>query len=269
MSAQTLLQAALAHIPEGTDLYGEITAWLGQPTHVGDAVHLPLRPAYEDGWVSLPDTEPPKGLISYTKPYWYLDDETGEKATYTLDLYVFPEAGAPRYFQNSTPGFVVPINGLRYRVDIHLEAGDYGCEGGSVSFTCTDEPETEFLSWNHADAVAKERERLVNDLESYRGMLDGATEDSRTWHEQSIRSTENRIREIDDGNLKLRHPYYMQVFGQPNFIQGEVFPAHQGRCGMLLASIETDWGDSGNVNILFACDENGVPCKAWFEASCC
>lgn len=59
-----------------------------------------------------------------------------------------------------------------------------------------------------------------------------------------------------------------QVFGQPSFIQNEVFPHHNGKCAYLLAVIESGWGDAGNENLFVALDEDGTPCGLYHEYSC-
>jgi hypothetical protein len=59
------------------------------------------------------------------------------------------------------------------------------------------------------------------------------------------------------------------AFGQPVFIQNTVTPSLDGRCASNLMTLETGWGDAGNINLLCALDEKGVPAKVWFEASCC
>lgn len=62
---------------------------------------------------------------------------------------------------------------------------------------------------------------------------------------------------------------YMTAFGQPNFIQSEVLCGANGKSACHLLTLETGWGDAGNVNILCFLDDNGIPAKAWVEASCC
>jgi len=37
---------------------------------------------------------------------------------------------------------------------------------------------------------------------------------------------------------------------------------------MNLACMNTEWGDMGNENLLFAVDEDGFPVAVWHEASC-
>jgi len=77
------------------------------------------------------------------------------------------------------------------------------------------------------------------------------------------------IKRAQDGEYNFSPTTYANAFGQPNFMQGESINVHEGRCAMCLMTLETEWGDSGNVNIMFACDEDGVPCKVWFNSACC
>lgn len=67
-----------------------------------------------------------------------------------------------------------------------------------------------------------------------------------------------------------RGGYNYKFFGQPNFVQGPVYPADLvGDPCYHLVSIENGWGDSGNYNIFIGFDENNEPNVAYFEASCC
>lgn len=72
--------------------------------------------------------------------------------------------------------------------------------------------------------------------------------------------------ECNGGN---RHGWFMKVFGQPVWVQNEHFPGYKGKPCYHLATLEVGWGDCGNYNILIACDEQGDPTVAFFEASCC
>ena len=69
------------------------------------------------------------------------------------------------------------------------------------------------------------------------------------------------------GGPNVRLPY-LTVFGQPRFIQNPVFPGLHGVCASNLFTLETGWGDAGNLNVLCALDEEGIPAKVWHEASC-
>jgi len=63
-----------------------------------------------------------------------------------------------------------------------------------------------------------------------------------------------------------RHGVYW--FGQPSFIQNEVFPSYKGKAASLLFCFESGWGDCGNENVFIALDDNGRPVQGWVEYSC-
>jgi len=69
------------------------------------------------------------------------------------------------------------------------------------------------------------------------------------------------------GGPNMRLPY-LTFFGQPRFIQNPVFPELNGVCASNLFTLETGWGDAGNLNVLCALDQEGIPAKVWYEASC-
>jgi hypothetical protein len=269
MTAAQLLALAQDYIPESDPLHDKIGAFLGEPVHVGDTITVEMQPAWNHQWRGDAN-EPPEGLqvTEHRSSYEF----EGETRDITYRTYVFPEAGEARYLTSKdyNGSFVTEINGRRYQVTIYIEDGEMGCEGGAVTFTRTEDPVTEFSTWSHADAVAEYRASKVRCIENNQKELEKDPESEwAEYNREDIKDAQRDIDRIDAGDVSMRHPYYVQVFGQPRFVQGEVVPAHEGRCGMALASIETGWGDCGNVVILFACDENGVPCRAWFEASCC
>lgn len=269
---------------ESGDLLARIAGFLGEPIHVGNVITVKSGPV-EESWNAghydrethefIPNPEVPDGLKVTAHDDTY-EDRDGNEKPFTYHTYVWPEAGEARYLSSEDydGGFVVTINGRRYRVSVHLDGGGWeagGSPGGAVvTFTRTEEAETEFQSWNHEEALAKYRENRVRALESSKAEL--AKEPESEWAKyirDDIDRCEKDIARCDSGDVRLNHPFYCQVFGQPNFIQNEMFPMHKGRMGALLCSIETGWGESGNVNILFACDDDGVPARVWFEASCC
>jgi len=69
------------------------------------------------------------------------------------------------------------------------------------------------------------------------------------------------------GGPNVRLPY-LTFFGQPRFIQNPVFPGLDGVCASNLFTLETGWGDAGNLNVLCALDGECIPAKVWHEASC-
>lgn len=275
-----LLQAALVYVPEDAPLHAQIAAFLGEPVHVGDTITIKAGyPRDEGGWSPgtydgkthefAPNEDELAGM-TVRHHESTIPGTDGKIKTYTYQTYTWPEAGPARYItsQDYDGGFVVVINDRRYRVDIHIQSDDGIPCDAVVTFTRTEADETGFQTWSHEDALAKYRAGKVKTLESRQAALEKDPDgDWAEDHREDIARAEEDIKDVDTGDVRLRHPFYAQVLGQPCFMQGEFFPMHNGRVGSALVSIETGWGDSGNVNILFACDDDGVPCAAWFEAS--
>jgi hypothetical protein len=84
-----------------------------------------------------------------------------------------------------------------------------------------------------------------------------------------LRETNEPLSQSERPNPKSRFDYYIKVFGQPVWVQGEHYIAYKGKPCSLLVSIEIGWGDCGNYNILVGCNDEGDPEVAYFEASCC
>ncbi len=84
-----------------------------------------------------------------------------------------------------------------------------------------------------------------------------------------FRETDEPLTKSDRKPSKHRHDFYMKIFGQPVWVQGEHYPAYKGKPCHHLATIESGWSDCGNWNILIGCNEQGDPEVAYFEASCC
>jgi hypothetical protein len=264
---------------EAEAILGRIGAYLGEPVHIGDTTTIKFSD-YTGSFKSQSydqetrettyNDDVPEGLkFEDTKESF---EHEGKAREFTYREWTYPEAGDARYLSEKdyTGGFVTTIHGRRYRIDLHINAGDSGDHGGAATFVRTDDPETTFETWDHAEALKSYREREVKSLEGSKAELADPETDAE-WLEytrEDIKNHEKQIAEIDAGEVKLRQPFYVQVFGQPNFLQNNVFPTYGGRCAMALASVETGWGDMGNVNILFACDDDGVPCRVWIESSC-
>jgi hypothetical protein len=195
--------------------------------------------------------------------------ELVKDAEYLPD-YERHEYAPARYYNDMLDRVVADINGNRYciMIEIHGESALYGHpvpHSATVSFLETDAPETEYEEWDEAEALVKMRARAVEDLKEYRDLC--IKEPEGQW-ESFVQWRKREIADIDAGELGLKPPFEMQLFGQPQFIQGEIFPVHDGVLAYHLATLNTEWGDLGNVNILFSCDKSGKPCKVWFEASC-
>lgn len=211
---------------------------------------------------------PPEGLIVEKKA----QEVDGE--TYT-DLHVrYPEAGPPRYFtaEQVGAGLVLPIAGRRWRVHVDV-AEDRYCgipEGASVTFVPTEEEETPSQPWDEAERLREYRVAAVARIADMKATIaELPDEEDRRWYEGIIRREERDVARMEAGEFRLHHRYYAQVFGQPHFLQNEMFPVHEGRCAMHLMTLDTEWGDAGNVNLMFHLDADGIPCALWFEASCC
>ena len=169
-------------------------------------------------------------------------------------------------------GIVATIGSQRYSIHIFVNNmgpgdswGDCGTpERAVVIFEPTDEPETPWVPWDEEATRANIRRLNNESIAVWRDRL--GTEDKD--------EAEEMIGYLQDANARLegqrlRPPGDAFLFGKPQFIQNPIFPALNGKAARCLMVLETGWGDCGNINLLFACDEDGVPCKVWFEASCC
>lgn len=162
-------------------------------------------------------------------------------------------------------GVVVPINGRRYRVQVKLRTDEDAMPlGASVVFTPTGDPETPYKTWD-GEAV---RARLLADLREDRSETQTMMHADPPWVTKELARLDARIARLESGEERLRPHVPVRFFGVPDFIQNSIFPALGGKAAQNLVTLETGWGDCGNVNLLFACDAEGVPCKVWFEASC-
>jgi len=236
-----------------------------------NVITLPLVQALED---QFQGPGFPEGLkVTCHTDTW--DD--GEPDTW--EIYRLPKAGPFRCFTDRqlSQGVVVPINGRRYKVLLSLRDTECGCEGGSVTFIPTEEPETPYQPWSEEKAreedlqyQQKSLNRAQKELESYSsGKKTPRDPEILRWLRDDIRCCTRQIQQIHDGDAQYHPSADVNFFGHPYFIQGTPINAYEGRCAMNLVTLETGWGDAGNVNILFACDEQGVPCRVWCEASCC
>lgn len=171
----------------------------------------------------------------------------------------------PYSLKDFKAGIVADINGARYRIRIEIDNEADECDCGipkqaAVCFEPTEDSETPWTPWD--EAATKENIRRLNNeaIEEWRAKADEDTEEMVTYLERQNAKLDERT---------LCPTGYAFLFGTPYFIQSPIFPALNGKAAQCLAVIDTGWGDSGNINILFSCDEAGVPCKVWFEASCC
>jgi hypothetical protein len=225
-----------------------------------------------------------------------------EGKRYDYKKHLLPQFAPARYLKDCTSRFVVDINGQNYEVSINVDYDkwDNYPNGGEVTFIATDDPETDFIEWDEEAYYQKEEANHRKRIEQAKWCLETGNQ----WHPDVVKELAETYHPVDDPDAKigdsewsteeeergyiqedisrhernleslkgrdcLRAPFETKVFGQPTFIQNEIFPMRNGRVAMNLCTLETDWGDSGNVNILFICDEAGIPTEVWFEASCC
>lgn len=264
-----LLREALTHIPEDSDLARRVAEFLSSPVHVGDT--LSFRAEWpgrgdKDAYETRERTSRHRKFNFDTREY-----EEGYN-DHTWSEPVFPEYAPARSFDFAalSEGIVVEINGHRYRIHAVVQDDDCSPSAAHVTFTATDDPETPWTPFDEDAARQEMIERLRDEIAEYEEML-AETEDGnsdRSWMRNSVEENRCRIWNLEHGE-DMWAPGEVVVFGQPHFIQNPIYPTHEGRSAMHLMTLETGWGDSGNVNILFACDDNGVPCAAWMEASCC
>jgi hypothetical protein len=286
-TARDLLTEALGHLSAMPHQMGsvhelclQIGEFLDQPVHIGDTIalhaHYPKREEYAEPTTELGYTF--QQCVSKNRVYDFeTSSYTGEIEDYKFTRTVYPEAGPTRQYEWSAlrEGIVVPINGRNYRVQISIDSDDGIPGGATVTFTRTDDEETPFESFDLEAAVAKQITYWQGEITEAKAEIEEIKRTNRQseWfneahYESQIARAECRIANLENGSEVPWPGGDVTFFGQPRFIQNEMSPAHNGRAGMCLASLNTEWGDAGNVNILFACDDNGVPCRAWFEASC-
>jgi hypothetical protein len=199
-----------------------------------------------------------------------------------------------RYLDEIPDDFVLNINGQNYMVIVNVREDSYDrIPNGLVLYFCpTDEPETEFVSWDDSKARQESIDFLKQKNVSMQECIDlnlavapsglqwfadngyevdpdePLDEGDREAYIKDIEDNEYSIKNLELGE-KIRAPFNFQVFGHPSFIQSSIYPMYKGQMAQCLMVIENDWGDCGNINVMFACDLHGVPAAVWMEASCC
>jgi hypothetical protein len=91
---------------------------------------------------------------------------------------------------------------------------------------------------------------------------------SQPWDAAGKTLVLTEVTEPQSQKMKASRFSFYRFFGQPQFVQGEVYPAHDGKPCYHFLTVENGWGDAGNWNIFLALDDNGLPKAAYFEASC-
>lgn len=279
--ARDLLHEALPHL--AGDLQARVRAFLDQPVHIGDTITLNARwPKAEERCESSSDLG--FRFVPYVSKHREYDFEareyTGGIASYEGQHTLYPEVGPARSYSWEAlgAGIVAEINGRNYRIHITVAGGSDGWgegvpDGAVVSFTRTDDPETEYMAHDPEAAVREDllyRERLICEHREILARIEAGDEgwDDPEYIQTRITEDELHIENLKAGAERHWPKGPVILFGQPCFIQNEITPRTEHEAARHLATLETGWGDSGNINILFACDEDGVPCAAWFEASC-
>lgn len=285
--SRELLSEVIDHLPTDSDLRARVLAYLGAPVHRGDVISLVALPCGPDDWDGRPswrEVNPPipDVLPEGVTPHRYRsryrwDDEVQESEGVE---YLLPEVAPPRMFTwaQMGAGIVVAINGIHYRLTISLDSEEgYGPTGAIVLFTVTDDPETEYTEFDRDGAREAELDRLRQRVERLRGPMSedpewsDMTEDRPgewdNYRRQDLERAEIELFNLENGSSRMRPTTDVQVFGRPEWIQNSYIPIHEDRTARCLAVLNTGHGDCGNVNLLFACDEQGVPCRVWFESS--
>ena len=74
--------------------------------------------------------------------------------------------------------------------------------------------------------------------------------------------------EPETDQSRARKPYLI-MFDQPRWVQNEYCPLDpNGKPCVHFATIENEWGDMGNINVLVGIDDSGLPFVAYYEAAC-
>jgi len=214
----------------------------------------------------------PEGLTFEDRKSVYM--WKGEKQEDTYQKTLYPELGDGRlyaYGVDVANGVVVPINGRTYRVFIAIDYdwNDSIPESATVTFFETENAETEHEVFDRAAHRQKHIDRLREGIGENEKAVTEFGADDMEYLKSVIAESYLEIEQLESGEDLYRHGAELKFFGQPEFIQNEMMPVYNGRLASHLATIETGWGDSGNVNILVSCDDDGVPVAVWFEASCC
>jgi hypothetical protein len=274
MSRQ-LLAAALAHVPANSELAAEISSFLSEPIHIGDAIILQDGTHKEYDHKETADGYTVINVSGMKREYdWEKREYTGRIVTHEHTHKLIPEVGPAREFtmDDLRAGIVVAIHGRNYRVNIATSNDDGIPTGAVVTFTRTDDPETAHTVFDFDAAVAasiKQHKDQIAGEKKWMAEDEDQSEESAAYYARSIEDSELRIADLEGGSTRPWPKGPVSFFGQPQFIQGEIRPLYNGKPAMHLVTLDSSWGDSGNENILFACDDDGVPCAVWFEASCC
>lgn len=225
--------------------------------HAAPRVEEADRGARIDNWTGEPVGEVASGLA--VRPLAWTDAEGCPR----LSSYVEHEAeysSARRFtFRDLKRGIVAKIGGRNYRIHVGGWLGPDRPTDIDVTFIPTREPESPWVSWDETEDLAstiqatEERVRYLRD-EDLDDLADQAA---------------GHLRQLRSGEIRLRPSADVILFGRPQFLQDPIFPARDGKAAWCLMVIDTGWGDTGNINLLFTVDAEGRPNAVWFEANCC
>jgi len=222
-----------------------------------------MKYIHKGEYMRLKDINLPEGLQAKEfKSKYYFQDEL--KTDYH-ELYIYPELGKPQTYDKMD--IVVNFGGINYilTISVHnVEDGDYP-GSATVMFSPTNKPVTEGTPVDVEKGIQEAIDCTKESIKMNKSYT-GYKKDKRIMSQ--IYDLENRLKELESG-FYFPHPQRdIVLFGQPDFIQNPIFPIYNGRSAGHLITLNTGWGDSGNINIMLALTKKGKPAKAWFEASC-
>lgn len=193
----------------------------------------------------------------------------GEVRTSEGTYYSFPELGPKRIPTGPGP-HVLTIGNRRFYLVI--QGGLDEEDGPSASdytlvFIETEDEESPYTVWDPAEHVAKYIAHCESEIEQFQEHADVPVY-AQLLQEETLRRDRMKMA-WEAGVCTLQPTAELSYFGQPAFIQGEVFPCHEGKLAYPLMTLESGWGDCGNENFFVALDGDGYPCAVYYEASCC
>lgn len=216
----------------------------------------------------------PAGLEITEHSGSYVDDD-GKNVPYTYRSFRYPQITEPRHYswQTYRKGLVVKLpDGNNYLIRVEVVSDDDIPNGAFVVMVPTDEPETPWETFDPKKAMEDSIARLEKDIADEVAELKGAGEDDARWAQQHINYLRNLLKRDKDalevGQCHYRCPLPVQFFGQPDWVQNECFPADEdGNSAFHLCTLNTRWGDCGNVNVLCSLKDGKID-RVWWEASC-
>lgn len=210
------------------------------------------------------DLDIPKGLQirEATSRYTYPD---GKKTETFYHKFRFPEFGPAQAYDKMD--IVVNFGGINYFLIAMVDyEGDTHPKSASVIFSPTRKPLTQGREWDMEKALQEAIEVTEGTIDLIK-KISGWKKDISLVN--NVNDAELRLEDIKAGFHNVVPQSDIVLFGQPEFVQTPIFPVYNGRSAGNLLTLNTGWGDSGNINIMMATTTKGKPKKAWFEANCC